>query len=249
MARARLRASGLSRQASKKRMLVCASRSIVRCTRSRRTISKSRAETVAQLGVDGHEIVLVRHQQPVSGVEEHADLGALKGGGEVANFSLEPGLVEIEAFDDLEAELLQRGADVGRIVLRVLELGRVAIGGIADDEGDALLRRGDWRLPIRIGDPRSGWKKRSGEEERQRQNCDCGKPRASRREAASLDGGRRLAWRRPGCRALRRRARSCGRRRLSPPRSAKCRRRLYGIRERHDVTHARTLDAPRARLG
>ena len=134
-----------------------------------------------QLGVDGHEIVLVRHQQPMSGVEEHADLGASQGGGEVANFSLERRLVEIEAFDDLEAELLQCGADVGRVVLGVLELGRVAIGGIADDEGDALLRRGgDWRLPIRIGDSRSGWKKRSGEKKHERQSCDRGKPRAAR---------------------------------------------------------------------
>jgi hypothetical protein len=125
-----------------------------------------------QLRIDGDQIVLARYQQSVPGVEEHRRPGGLESSGEVADGLVESGLVEIEGLDDVKAEPCQGGADVDGIVSRVFEPRGVPIGGIADHEGDALLRHGTGRA-IRADTGRSGEEDYHGEDD------DCRKLRAA----------------------------------------------------------------------
>ena len=92
----------------------------------------------------------------MSGVEEHADVGADEGGGEIADFSLERGLVEIDAVEDLEAVRPQSGGHVTRVVAGVGELAGVLVGGVADHQRDALAgmgRRADAETQENNGGP------------------------------------------------------------------------------------------------
>ena len=74
--------------------------------RGRAAPSRSRApRRPSAFGIDGHEVVLARHLQAVAGVEEHADVCAPAARGELAHLAVEGGLVEVDAFDDLKAEL------------------------------------------------------------------------------------------------------------------------------------------------
>ena len=71
------------------------------------------------------------------GVVEHTHACAFESCGKLADLGFERLPVEIEAYDHPKAELLQHSAHVSGIVLRVLEPGRVPVGGIADDERDS----------------------------------------------------------------------------------------------------------------
>ena len=61
------------------------------------------------LRVDRDQVVLPAHLQPVPGVEEEADGRTPQRAGELGHLAVEGGLVEVDAFDDLEVELAQRG--------------------------------------------------------------------------------------------------------------------------------------------
>src|SRR5262249_5676447 len=87
-----------------------------------------------------NQIVLVADLQRVSRIEKQADVGALQFAPELFDCLGKSALVEIEAELNLKAELLQRLSDVGRIVFRVTQCGRVHIGRIADDQRNAAIR-------------------------------------------------------------------------------------------------------------
>ena len=71
------------------------------------------------LRVDRDQVVLPAHLQPVPGVEEEADGGTPQRAGELGHLAVEGGLVEVDAFDDLEVELAQRGGHIGGVVLGI----------------------------------------------------------------------------------------------------------------------------------
>lgn len=75
----------------------------------------------------------------MTGVEEQRQLRFVQRLGKISDLSIECRLVEVETLDDLKAELLQDGCHVRRIVLRIVELGCVLIGRVADHEGHPLL--------------------------------------------------------------------------------------------------------------
>ena len=78
----------------------------------------------------------------MSGVEEHADIGADERGGEIADSSLERGLVEIDPVEDLKAVRPQGGGHVAGIVAGVGELARVLVRRVTDHQRDALACMG-----------------------------------------------------------------------------------------------------------
>ena len=63
---------------------------------------------VFDLRVDGHEIVLAVHLQPVAGIEEQRDVGLFGGAPELDQRLDQRAAVEVGAADDLEAERLSR---------------------------------------------------------------------------------------------------------------------------------------------
>ena len=73
--RARLRASGLSRQASRNSTLVLVARSMTRCMIIDAHHLQVEQRLQLGLGVDGHQVVAARHLQAVPGIEEHAGVG------------------------------------------------------------------------------------------------------------------------------------------------------------------------------
>ena len=75
----------------------------------------------------------------MAGIEEQPDVGADQRFRKVAHDAVHAGLVEVATLDHLEAEALERSRHVGGVVARIFQLGGVAVGGIADDERDALL--------------------------------------------------------------------------------------------------------------
>jgi hypothetical protein len=55
----------------------------------------------------------------VPGIEENAGLSAGQFVGEVSDLAIEGRLIEVVAFENLEPVLVQRGRDVGRVVLGI----------------------------------------------------------------------------------------------------------------------------------
>ena len=102
MERARLRASGLSRQASRNTTLVLPSRSSSICLRMKSTRDRLEVEVALalQAGIDRDQVVAARHLQPVAGVEEHRGIRAIERAGEIAHLGVEAALVDIEAEHD-----------------------------------------------------------------------------------------------------------------------------------------------------
>ena len=94
-----------------------------------------------ELGVDGSEEVPLIDLQAVAGIEEKPDIGAVQLLGEGPDALLHVALAEIDAFDHIEAERLELRGDIGGVVARVVEPRNMLIGGVADDERHALLRR------------------------------------------------------------------------------------------------------------
>ena len=92
-----------------------------------------------ELRVDRDQEVAPAHLQPVPGVEQHRHVGLAERAGEVAHLEVEAALVEVEPDDDLEPRLLQRGGDVLGVVDGIGERRRMHVGGVADDEREALL--------------------------------------------------------------------------------------------------------------
>ena len=97
---------------------------------------------VPQLRVDRDQVVGAGYLETVSGVEEHADVSADERSGEIADFSLERGLVEIYPVEDLKAVHPQGGGHVTRIVAGVGELARVPVGRVTDHQRHALACMG-----------------------------------------------------------------------------------------------------------
>ena len=95
-----------------------------------------------QLRIDRDQVVGARYLQTVSGVEEHADIRADERSGEIADFSLERGLVEIDPVEDLKAVHPQGGGHVDRIVACVGQLARMLVRRVTDHQRDALACMG-----------------------------------------------------------------------------------------------------------
>ncbi len=95
-----------------------------------------------QLRIDRDQVVGARYLQTVSGVEEHADISADERSGEIADFSLERGLVEIDPVEDLKAVRPQGGSHVDRIVACVGQLARMLVRRVTDHQRDALACMG-----------------------------------------------------------------------------------------------------------
>ena len=86
----------------------------------------------------------------MAGVEEQRGPRTTQGTREIAKLAVERRLVDIGGRDHLEAKLTQRRGHVVGVVRRIGQLDRVLVGAVADDEGDALMRR---RKPIRRSRP------------------------------------------------------------------------------------------------
>jgi hypothetical protein len=95
----------------------------------------------SELGVHGSKKVLAVDLEPVTGIIEEADIGAGKDVGESADALLHVTLRQIDAVDDFKAEVPQLRGHVAGIVAGIGKARNVRVGGIADNEGDALLRR------------------------------------------------------------------------------------------------------------
>lgn len=93
----------------------------------------------AELGVDWSEEIAAVDLEAVAGIVKEADIGAGENVGESADALLHVALAEIDAVDHLETEAAQLRRHVAGIVAGIGEAGGVLIGGVADDEGDALL--------------------------------------------------------------------------------------------------------------
>ena len=75
----------------------------------------------------------------VPGIIEEGDIGPLDRGGERLDGLLHRRAIGIEAHRSLEAEALQGGRHVFRVVARVRQRRHVAVVGVADHQGDALF--------------------------------------------------------------------------------------------------------------
>ena len=100
------------------------------------------ARGVADIGVDGHEVILRVDLEAVPRIVEQRDIGLPRPGGEALDEITHRGEAEILAGQDLEALLPQRLRDVGCVVLRILELVQAVIGAQTHDQGDPPFRCG-----------------------------------------------------------------------------------------------------------
>jgi hypothetical protein len=134
MLRARVRASGLSRQASSSTTRVGTSGLHHLQHGLQRHGLQPHLGLAVQPGVDRDEVVLARDLQPVPGVEEQPDLGALEPLGEPGQRRQHGGVVEVGGLEDLEAEAAQGGRDGPGVVGRVGQGGGLGVGAVADDQ-------------------------------------------------------------------------------------------------------------------
>ena len=96
---------------------------------------------IAQVDVDRQQEVAAVDLHPVAGVVQHRDgIVLLHPAREFAQRPPELQHVDIELLVDVEAQLAQVGGDQPRVVLRIVER-HLRIPGIADHQGDALVRR------------------------------------------------------------------------------------------------------------
>ena len=91
------------------------------------------------VGVDRQQVVGAADRDAVAGVEEHGDVGALRALAEIEQLLGHLVAGEVGAFDDLEADIAQRGGHRLGVHRRVRKLGHVLVGAVADHEGDALV--------------------------------------------------------------------------------------------------------------
>ncbi len=84
------------------------------------------------------EVVLASNLQAVAGIEEQCHFSARQLLVELADQALHRALVEVHPIKHHEPQPLQSGCNIGRIVQRILELGGLLIGGIADHQSDAV---------------------------------------------------------------------------------------------------------------
>ena len=92
-----------------------------------------------QLRVDRDEVIVGGDLQAMAAVVEQRNVGGRGGLGEFGDRALHARLIEIDAERDLEAEGLQFRGDVPGVVGRIGERRHVAIGAVADHQGDARL--------------------------------------------------------------------------------------------------------------
>jgi hypothetical protein len=77
----------------------------------------------------------------VAGIEEEREVGPFELAPELASSVLHPMLVEVTAFDHVEAQFSQRLRDVGGVIRWIAKLRGVLIFAVADDERDATADR------------------------------------------------------------------------------------------------------------
>ena len=141
--RANERASGLSRQASRKIEIDPLLRLHLGEDLAELDGVEGEVPGPLELGVDGNEIVPAADLHAVAGIEEQREVGArFELAAERANPVLHPAPVEIAAFDHVEAERPQDPRDVGGVVRRIGERIGMEVLAVADDEGDAAAEHG-----------------------------------------------------------------------------------------------------------
>ena len=92
-----------------------------------------------QMGVDGHEIVVVVHLHAVTGIVDHRPVGAVGVARERPQRIVEAGAREVLDDGHLgEADRLKARREPRGIALGVGQLRDLLVGAVADDEGDAL---------------------------------------------------------------------------------------------------------------
>ena len=146
--RARLRDSGLSRQASRNTRLTRFSASICASTVATSTVSRREVAGAFELGIDRHEVVLAVNLQAVAGIEEQREVGAVELAAELADRVVHGAPIEIAAFHHIEAKPAQRRRHVARVIGRIGQAAGDAVVAVADDERDLAgecARAGDRR--------------------------------------------------------------------------------------------------------
>ena len=94
------------------------------------------------LGVGRQHVVPAVHLQPVPGVEQQRDVGALGLFVELAAHLAEAIAVEVIPRDDVEAEVAKLGRHVVRVVDRIGKCLDAGIGAVADHQRHAAFRKG-----------------------------------------------------------------------------------------------------------
>ena len=135
-------AKGLSRQASRMRMLTRSSRCIWRRTRVDVDGAEVEIRLALQHRVGGQEVVVVANRDAVARIVDERRLGAVELGREFAERRAHGVVLEVVAFDHLEAEPLQGGRDGLGVGDGVGEGRHVLVGGVAHHQGDAPLGGG-----------------------------------------------------------------------------------------------------------
>ena len=105
------------------------------------TVPKSTSASEFEVRIDRKEIVLPANLQPMTGKKQEPGVGAREFLGETADPVAHPGVVEIKATDNVEAQTFERRGDIGCIVDRALEAAPVPVVGIPDDQRDPLVGR------------------------------------------------------------------------------------------------------------
>ena len=99
------------------------------------------AQFVLKLGVDGHQIILAFELHAVAGVIEQRRIRRLGLARELRDGLIHLPLLDVEFQSDIESDRPQRLRDVGGVVARVGQGGRVRVVCIADDERYPPVRR------------------------------------------------------------------------------------------------------------
>jgi len=95
-----------------------------------------------QSGIDGDEIIRAPELKAVTAVKEQRGIGSDGGVGKAAERIVHAALVEIDTLHHLEAGALQHPRHIGRVIARIGQLHRVAIGRVADHQRHAPLGKG-----------------------------------------------------------------------------------------------------------
>lgn len=94
-----------------------------------------------QVCVDRQQVVHAVHGDPVAGIKEYRDIGAFTLLAELEKLCSHGVAGEVGALDDIESDIAQHPGHRPGIDCGVGELRDILIGGVPDDEGDALVRQ------------------------------------------------------------------------------------------------------------
>ncbi len=96
----------------------------------------------SQPGVHRHEIVGALKLKAVTAIEEQRSVSACGRVGKASERIIHAALVEIDPLDHFEAGALQHLRDIGRVIARIGQWHRVAVGRVADHECHAAVGNG-----------------------------------------------------------------------------------------------------------